>query len=510
MNTPYLRRNILITTATCVLIILFYGPTDNWVWDPSYYYTQLRAPVINHSLDLRAGTQPPNTYRTARGLQPSQWPIGPGILWSPFFIATDLLVRWFGTLPLANGISWPYIAAVSAGSALYGLLGVLIIYRTCRVFTSRGPASIAALLALCASPLFYYTFRQPIMAHSTSIFAMALLMYVCVAYDQGTIVLRHSGLLIGAMLGLNMILRWIGLSALLLPLALYAVYVTDAWRVHNTPRLRQLALQALIASVTVLAIVTPQLAFWHGVYGSWLIIPIQGFSRSALPEHLLDLFVHTNRGILWWAPAILIGMLGLYRVQPPRLRIAILVYLAGYLYVLGTWQVWYGGGGYGPRFFIETLPCTALGCALLLQRFWAARTTRLVAYTATAVLVLHQWMLMVIVERTWLPFEAYFTGKPLGFAYQFQGATRLLSQPLELFRARPGIVANRQAAIANILNGQSSWHFYALPLVAIGIIVIGLGLFNRVAKRSRIVPATALLTSFMLGWFFFLFTLSPL
>src|SRR3712207_2515440 len=123
MNSP--RRELVILGAASVLLtLLFFSPTDNWRWDPSFYYAQLRSPIIDRDLDFRDETIPRDgvSRRTVTGLQPSPWPIGPSLLWAPFFLAAHVYVAVRPGISTEHGFAAPYIAAVAAGSALYGLL----------------------------------------------------------------------------------------------------------------------------------------------------------------------------------------------------------------------------------------------------------------------------------------------------------------------------------------------------------------------------------------------------
>ena len=78
-------------------MFVFFGPSDNDSWDPSYYYAQLRSPIIDHDLDLRGETNTRGTKitPTLTGLQGSSFPLGPGLLWSPLFVTAHLLTRIF-------------------------------------------------------------------------------------------------------------------------------------------------------------------------------------------------------------------------------------------------------------------------------------------------------------------------------------------------------------------------------------------------------------------------------
>ena len=70
---------IALTGLALIGILIWYGPTDNWTWDPSFYYAQLRSPIIENDLDFRNETITTRIEMptTATGLQGSPWPVRP-------------------------------------------------------------------------------------------------------------------------------------------------------------------------------------------------------------------------------------------------------------------------------------------------------------------------------------------------------------------------------------------------------------------------------------------------
>ncbi len=197
-----------VSLLLMVVMALFYGPTDNWLWDPSYYYAQLTSPLIDHDLDFRNRTLigEDTTMETERGLQGSPFPIGPSVFWSPAFLAVHLPVRLFFP-DRATGYSFPYIAVVSFASLLYGAAGLFFIYRALRLFAGRRLSAITVLVALAATPLAFFMLRQPIMGHTTNLFAAALLVLAYLLLDRGALPFRYSGLTLGVFLGFTMLTR---------------------------------------------------------------------------------------------------------------------------------------------------------------------------------------------------------------------------------------------------------------------------------------------------------------
>jgi hypothetical protein len=293
-----------------------------------------------------------------------------------------------------------------------------------------------------------------------------------------------------------------------LPAILFLLYLVAALRERDWPRVRAVIEQCAIAALVAALMLTPQMVLWHRLYDTWFLLPVprRMFTArtSVLPPYLPHLFIHTNRGLLYWAPFFLLGMVGLFRVRPSSLRWMCLAYIASNCYVLGSFITWHGGGGFGARYFNETAPVLAVGFVCLFRDLWGLRWGRLVIGVLSAALVMHQLVLVTVVEQAWLPLATYFGGEPLGLRYQLDGLQRLVQQPADIFLPRPGVAAPRQAAIVNLRAGVRDWTVYLFPLIASLIIVVGMVGYRAVA-RLRFLPAMAMLmVVYMVGWCCFL------
>lgn len=91
-----------------------------------------------------------------------------------------------------------------------------------------------------------------------------------------------------------------------------------------------------------------------------------------------------GRGLLFFAPAALIGLAGLpfaWKVHR-RLAVTSALMVLGHLVLYGTWYGWHGGHAWGPRFLVPALPFLALGSGPLLGG-WAERGLVFKAITVT-------------------------------------------------------------------------------------------------------------------------------
>lgn len=198
------ERGVLLLIALFVLLLPLANPRVS-ATDEVQYYVYLRSLWFDgdlnfandyqrfHELNPNAGINgsllQPNRIRAATGLYGNIAPVGSAIMWTPFFLLADGLVRLanlFGANIPADGYSWPYIYAVCYASALYGLLGLLLSYRLARRYTSGFAATLASITIWLATPLVWYMFVQMPFAHATGLFLVALFITVWVeVWDRG-------------------------------------------------------------------------------------------------------------------------------------------------------------------------------------------------------------------------------------------------------------------------------------------------------------------------------------
>jgi 4-amino-4-deoxy-L-arabinose transferase-like glycosyltransferase len=502
----------LVILASFISMLVYYGPTDNWSWDPSFYYAQLRSPIIEHDLDFRPETKTSGIEvpYTATGLQGSPWPIGPSILWSPFFLVAHAAVLLIDPAK-TTGFSSPYIALVSFSSALYGLAGLWVLYRTCRLFTGKYISLITLFLCLGATPLFYYIFHQTFMAHAAGFLVAGVMFLYYILLSEGKVERKWGGLALGVLLGLNFLMRWAGALFVVFPIMYFTSRYIREIRAKNTHGQKALVLQGLVAAASFLLTISPQLALWQRLYGSFLVMPQgpEAFVESALPVNFLSIFFHTNRGLLFWSPFVLLGMLGVWRIPNREVRISTAVCLLLQLVVIGYRVDWFSGGGFGARYFVELLPLLAVGFICLVNG-WAQQQTGQVALAILAlVLVLHQSVLMYAVEQTangWLDIEVYLKGRPLGLKWQLDSFISLLKEPGLWLVPRSFIHEQRQSILVNLVNGVSNPRSYVIQGVAAVLTplagVVGLWLSRNKERFS--LPATMVgVVVVMVAWMVF-------
>jgi hypothetical protein len=189
-----MRRQILILTLlfVCSLPLV---TKRLYASDEVQYYAFLRSLWFDHDLSFENEFQHfydngvvhtkgfHETFledTTETGLRKTFGTIGAALLWSPFYAISDAIVhtrRAMGDPVEADGYSPPYIAAVAYGSAVYGwlslVLSLLIVRRVLGPKSDR--AAFAPTIAVwIGTPLFFYMYVAPPMAHACSAFAVAV------------------------------------------------------------------------------------------------------------------------------------------------------------------------------------------------------------------------------------------------------------------------------------------------------------------------------------------------
>lgn len=504
---------LVLIILVFVSMLIWYGPTNNWSWDPSFYYAQLRSPIIENDLDFRNETKTSGmaTPYTVTGLQGSPWPIGPSIFWSPFFLIAHILVLIIDSSK-ATGFSSPYIAMVSYGSALNGLVGLYVLYRLCRHFGERFIALLTVLLCFGATPLFYYIYHQTIMAHSTGFLVSTITFLVYILLTRGEMSGKWSGLIFGVLLGLNFLMRWAGLLFVVFPLTFYIYRFINAFKAKDTSQIRSLVIQIVVAGVSFCLTISPQLALWQRLYGTFFVIPQgpEAFVGGILPINTLKIFFDTNRGLLYWCPFVLIGMVGIFRIPDLEIRLSTLACMLLQVITIGYRADWFSGGGFGARYFVELLPLVAVGFICLTRGFSRQRLGQVGLVILATIMIFHQSVLMYAVEQTangWIDIEAYLKGKPLGVKWQIQSFLHLLKEPSLWLVPRSFISEQRQAILINFLNGVRNIRAYFVTAVAsfLAPLSIAFGVWISKYKARVRLPAIFIgVIAVMIGWSIYL------
>ncbi len=354
-------------------------------FDPVGYFSWVRSIVIDGDLDTT------NEYLhygndqiagpTITGYNHNPYAIGAPLLWSPFYLSAHLVETIRSAVmhaPPPDGYWTLYVLAVSFASALYGFLAVLILYQLARRWYGISTAKIAALVAWLATPLVFYMYGHPTMAHASDAFANALVFaaWFALGINQRA---RHW-----LMLGLT-----IGLAALVRTQNALLCIGPGLWLLSQLPaavraKTTRTWLQALGAFVVGgLLVAWVQLVVWRVVFGKWIELSPYSYTPNAGEFtgnfHILDVLFSTDRGLFIWSPIILFAVLGLMPLYKQQRRLAIFLAFnfGAQVIIVSAWSVYDGALAFGARLLLQSVPLYVIGLAAsvdwLRRRNWSVR-----------------------------------------------------------------------------------------------------------------------------------------
>ncbi|GAB4423951.1 MAG: hypothetical protein OHK0039_40830 [Bacteroidia bacterium] len=360
LRLPHIPYMVLLLAALLAVYQGFHfqeGNNGNRIWsDAEGGYLYLPALFIYGGFDsLPTRTQGqfaayPGTTRTF-----TRNPYVVSLFEAPFFLVAHALVRLGlaaedpGDLP---GRSLPYSShALLLAACCYAWLALLLLYRMLRPV--HGPlASLLAVLALFfGTNLYYYTLGEPGMPHVYGFFLTSLLL----SLRPGMLEPGKTGQLVLAGLALGLLTL---LSRLDWPLLL----VFLVWDARPGDALRRQAGRWGLVLLCMALAWLPQLIYWRYLSGRWIVpdgihMPL---SHAAGPRVLRVLFDVQN-GWLIYSPLIFVALLGLILLVAQGDRIAQVTVLALVVatYLFGSSAVWWFGGAFGHRCYVDYLPLLA-------------------------------------------------------------------------------------------------------------------------------------------------------
>jgi len=339
------------------------------------------------------------------GRRPNFAPIGSALLWLPFYAAGHVVAGISGAA--TDGFSHPYIAAVAYGSAIYGLLALLLSAGIVRHLIGRSGLA-ASVVVWLGTPLIFYMYVAPGFAHACSAFAVALFIRVWLhVRDRWNL----SGIVaLGLCAALLAMVREQDAFFALGPALDFAYW---SWRrlrrsVPSTARasvLWTVTGRTIAGTVAFLLAYTPQLMAYQALNGAWRPDDKVARKMTWTSPHFFEVLLSPEHGLFLWTPLAVFAIAGLVwlaagglattgrgphrEAHPDVAWIASLMLLmvALQVYVSGSVESWTVAGAFGQRRFVALTPLLALGLAALAPPPGAAWPRRSAVYALAVVLI---------------------------------------------------------------------------------------------------------------------------
>jgi len=340
---------------------------------------------------------------TATGLRPNYGTVGSAVLWAPFYGLADLgviLTGAAGGTTDRDGYSRPYLVAVTWGSACYGLLALWLSAGLATRLGGRG--AVAAAAVGLGTPLIFYMYVAPGMAHAPSAFAVALFVTAWLGARDGWSVPRTMWL--AAAGALVAMVREQEAFLVLIPAVDYVWSAARSTQPGVTERLRHAGVRFVAAGVTFAACYTPQAIAYLTLNGRLGPSPVIGAKMHWVSPWASAVLFSPEHGWLFWTPLVALAIAGLVAsaLRPPegnrdlgRVAALLLAAVATQVYVTGSVASWTLAGAFGQRRFVGLTVCLVIGLGWVFARVHVPGRRRLLG---AAVLVAVWWNLGLAIQ----------------------------------------------------------------------------------------------------------------
>ncbi len=382
MNHPFLRKRLTETVfftallAVCLILAFRLNFSEDkapghgvFASDKSIYYVYLPATFI-YGWDVNRFPHRCDTlYRGfildyRKGKVVNKMTCGVALLWTPFFLATHAAAKVFDLKP--DGFSLFYQQMAVIPPVIYLVLGLFFLKRFLeRYFTGFIPW-LVVLLTLAATNLYYFSLAEGLMSHVHSFFLFALFLYLLKRFIDGGCDSFRIFATLCLVFALAVLIR--PTNALI---ALWFFLLDAATGRDLLRRVRLLLKPAWLATFLVILFVVflPQMIYWKYVSGHFLHYSYgkEGFVNWRNPV-ILPVWFSPFNGLFAYNPVVWLFVGGsLWMIFRKRSNgWLILVTFLLVTYMAGSWHMWFFGGSFGARPFIEYYTLLSVGLGWLL------------------------------------------------------------------------------------------------------------------------------------------------
>jgi hypothetical protein len=393
-----MRRGLAVLAAAFLVTLPLVTPRI-YASDEIQYFSHLRSLWFDHDVSFEneyqhfydAGIARGQGFHetflertTDTGRRISFATIGSAILWSPFYAVADGLVA-LGVAGggVRDGYGPPYVRAVAYGSAFYGWLAVVIGWALAhRLGLGRG-ALAAALAVWFGTPLVFYMYVAPPMAHACQAFTVAAFVAVWLLVRERWT--ARGGVALGLLAALMMMVREQDALVVAGP-ALDWLYAW--WRAPQDtlgPPRRRLVAHALTAAVAFAVGYLPQLLAYQALNGYPTPSKLVARKLNWLSPHAAGVLASPEHGLFFWTPLALVALVGLAAglggrlgwastpslaprregASPAWIAACLLAIVATQVYIAGSVESWTVAGAFGQRRFLGLTAIFLIGLAAL-------------------------------------------------------------------------------------------------------------------------------------------------
>ncbi len=378
-----LKNAPLLTILLIALILLFVSSNKNWGkdrWtrilesDAKGYYAYLPSIFIYH--DLNYGffdkIEKEKYYKSflffdyrniVNNKYINKYFSGTALSQMPFFLIAHFIANLSDFD--SDGYSKPYMVAINIAVIFYLLTGLLFLYRMLLLYEIKEKNIAIVLFSLVfGTNIFYYTVGECGMSHVYSFAFVSMFIYYLKLFFK-TLSGKHL-IINSTLLAIIILIRPVnGLIILIAPF-IAQDYKTFTSGIKVLYKNYAKTIPALLLFTGILFI---QPIIYKLSSGSFFIYTYGNDRFNFSDPHIMDILFSYKKGLFLYTPLIFFSMLGCYFIYR-RSRFEFFSFIIFFLfltYILSSWWIWWYGGSFSSRVYIEYFPLFGIMLGTLLN-----------------------------------------------------------------------------------------------------------------------------------------------
>lgn len=283
----------------------------------------------------------------------------------PFFLAGHALAGLSGED--ADGYTRFYFICINAGAVVYAFF---ILYYMALILRRYGVSDrlIAFIIPVLAfgTHMYLYTLMDPGMSHIYSMLFFAMFMHYAFRYFDAPGLINLYRLAI--LLGIIILIR--PSNAMILFALPFLAGSADRLKM-GFKFLFKKPVHFIGCIVTVMLIAGIQLLWYRAATGQFFVYSYSAERFYFDKPHIIEILFSYRRGLFLYTPVLLISLAGLfilYRKNGAWPVVTLTGFLMLVIYVLSCWWMWWYGGGFSGRVFVEYMPFFFILLGLMLEQ----------------------------------------------------------------------------------------------------------------------------------------------
>lgn len=386
------RKGMLPGVSLLVIVVTLIIVSSNVNWGGNHwrniieadgrgYYAYLPAIFIYHDLNFgffdhieKEKYYSKNLYYDyrsgANGKIINKYYAGTAVAELPFFLIAHWISPVFGYD--ADGYSKLYNVFINLAGIFYLLVGLFFAGKLLRYYgISPLNRSMTFFAAVFGTNLFYYAVSEPGMSHIYSFAFVSMFLFFAKKYFVDP---KNKYLLLtGAVLGLIVLIRPVnGLIILALP------FIAGNFKQLTTGigEMFKNYITLIVSLFLFLAFISVQLIIYKISTGDFFVYSYGGETFNWSDPHMIDILFSYRKGLFLYTPVYLVSLTGLFFLWKPN-RYEFFTWVGFFLiitYVLSSWWMWFYGGSFSGRVYVEYLPMfmilLAIAFCRIRKKFW--------------------------------------------------------------------------------------------------------------------------------------------